>query len=335
MIEELLRSGAVTLAPGALNTAYILNDSSLFLMTGYKVLQSREKNGFIKCVRLFYNGKLKLYYFSSKYKPLNHMLPGMDEDSFLIFVANLLSAVLDVKNNGFLSCENLVLSMEQIFVEPSTLMPELIYLPLSFSSVDVTLIENQLRSRLLKLIRTAPFPATGRMFSVCQALEDGELLLSQVYQKICQAGQNTGEMKKIQPVSQTEGTRIEDARRHNFKKGITNGNTPELLFSSVNAPVDVRLHITAPEFVIGKKMSEADGVLTFSNTISRKHCRFRYDNGYWYIEDLGSANGTFVNLKRLEKEIPYQLKNGDHVRLARFDFSVQIIHGNAIGGSGV
>ena len=43
MVEELLRSGAITELPGASNVAYVLNDSRLFLLTGYKVLKSQEK----------------------------------------------------------------------------------------------------------------------------------------------------------------------------------------------------------------------------------------------------------------------------------------------------
>ena len=44
------------------NISYILEESSLFFETGYKVLQNQEKNGFIKAVKVIHNGKIKLIY---------------------------------------------------------------------------------------------------------------------------------------------------------------------------------------------------------------------------------------------------------------------------------
>ena len=38
-------------------------------MTGYKVLQGRERRGLVECAKLHYNGKMKLVYFSFQYVP--------------------------------------------------------------------------------------------------------------------------------------------------------------------------------------------------------------------------------------------------------------------------
>ncbi len=327
MVEELLRSGAITELPGASNVAYVLNDSRLFLLTGYKVLKSQEKNIFVRCTRLLYNGKTKLYYFTSGYKSLNHLLPSLNEDSFLIFAANLLSAVIEIKNNGFLSCENLVLSMDRIYVNPSTLTVSLIYLPLTFNTGDVTLIENQLRSRMIKLIRTTPFLMTRRMQQVCQELASSELSLENVYQELCgqkpisplEAKSSGKEEKKQGQASGTEPAPELDqdaARKLKLQ--------PEMLFQSLNAPTPICFKINKPEFIIGKLVSAVDGPLTFSNAISRIHCKIIYDQGAYYIVDLGSVNGTYVNKARLVKDSPCLLKDQDRVRLAKFDFSVQI-----------
>ena len=48
-------------------------------------------------------------------------------------------------------------------------------------------------------------------------------------------------------------------------------------------------------------------------TVSRNHARLFFHNGQWSIEDMGSANGTFVNGKRVERPIP--LQSGDQLRL--------------------
>jgi pimeloyl-ACP methyl ester carboxylesterase len=47
-------------------------------------------------------------------------------------------------------------------------------------------------------------------------------------------------------------------------------------------------------------------------TISRQHAVFRFAGGYWYIQDLNSKTGIFVNGMRVDAII---LKNGDHIRI--------------------
>jgi hypothetical protein len=49
--------------------------------------------------------------------------------------------------------------------------------------------------------------------------------------------------------------------------------------------------------------------------VSRRHVRIsRQPDGY-YLEDLGSINGTFLNRRRLSPGAPTELKDGDEVRM--------------------
>jgi FHA domain len=49
-----------------------------------------------------------------------------------------------------------------------------------------------------------------------------------------------------------------------------------------------------------------------ASRISRRHARITSRGGQFYVEDLGSANGTFVNGRtRLKPQEPYPLVNGD------------------------
>ncbi len=53
--------------------------------------------------------------------------------------------------------------------------------------------------------------------------------------------------------------------------------------------------------------------LTLSDmTISRRHAELTPDNGQWYLNDLESANGTYVNGERIKS--PTLLKPGDQIR---------------------
>ena len=47
--------------------------------------------------------------------------------------------------------------------------------------------------------------------------------------------------------------------------------------------------------------------------ISQQHARLFAKNGSWYVEDLGSTNGTYVNDQRLAA--PAMVQPGDRVRV--------------------
>ena len=51
------------------------------------------------------------------------------------------------------------------------------------------------------------------------------------------------------------------------------------------------------------------------NTVSRRHCELLPSNGNWILNDLGSANGTYINGARVDRR--YTLKPGDQIRVGR------------------
>jgi len=57
-----------------------------------------------------------------------------------------------------------------------------------------------------------------------------------------------------------------------------------------------------------------DTIQLHDNTISRNHARILKQAGKYFIQDIESANGTYVNGMRLGISKPFQLKHGDHIR---------------------
>jgi pSer/pThr/pTyr-binding forkhead associated (FHA) protein len=53
-------------------------------------------------------------------------------------------------------------------------------------------------------------------------------------------------------------------------------------------------------------------------TVSREHARISFDGSLYFIEDLGSTVGTFLNDTRIQKSEP--LSHGDSVRVGRTVF---------------
>ncbi|MHB0855995.1 MAG: serine/threonine protein kinase [Anaerolineae bacterium] len=58
--------------------------------------------------------------------------------------------------------------------------------------------------------------------------------------------------------------------------------------------------------------------------VSRNHARVTQQQRRYQIEDLESANGTFVNGQRLAPHVPHLLRNGDRIRMGRVVLRFQI-----------
>ncbi len=56
-------------------------------------------------------------------------------------------------------------------------------------------------------------------------------------------------------------------------------------------------------------------------TVSRSHARVLCENGAWMLEDMGSANGTFVNDERVTRR---ELRPGDIIRVGNSSFRFDI-----------
>lgn len=81
--------------------------------------------------------------------------------------------------------------------------------------------------------------------------------------------------------------------------GITDGEQPVL-----------QRHFNQPEITIGR---QADCECRLENdSISAYHARLHYHHGQWWLEDLGSTNGTSLNQEKLT--VATIIVSGDEIR---------------------
>ena len=57
-------------------------------------------------------------------------------------------------------------------------------------------------------------------------------------------------------------------------------------------------------------------------SISRRHCRVFHKDGLYYIEDLESRNGTWLNGIRLEPKTPRPVTSRDYIQVGQLGFWV-------------
>lgn len=104
-----------------------------------------------------------------------------------------------------------------------------------------------------------------------------------------------------------------------LKKGVAPPSPPKrtygdaclILLYPPGPDLGRRIALTRDEYVVGR-VSENDIVVP-RDAVSRRHARIAQSEEMgWYIEDLGSTNGSFVNDVRVHKK---SLADGDQVRI--------------------
>ena len=83
------------------------------------------------------------------------------------------------------------------------------------------------------------------------------------------------------------------------------------------------------ELKFGRRESN-DVVLRFPN-VSGEHCVLTLENGYWFLTDLDSQNGTKVNGSRILRK---RVDPGDHLSIAKHAYEIQYspTDNGALGG---
>ena len=85
-------------------------------------------------------------------------------------------------------------------------------------------------------------------------------------------------------------------------------------------PQAVKQYFSQNEIIVGR--DETCDITLNDAVISAKHARLIHRNMHWWIEDLNSTNGSFLNDERVES--PAILINGDEIRVGRNILVVEI-----------
>lgn len=274
--------------------AYILEDNDAFLTTEYKVMQSQKDNVLVKCVKMLFNGNSMLFYMPGNLKPLESLLPYMSEHELVHIMENLLGNILNVRDNGFLSWENLVVDASRIYADKATGSTSLVYIPIAGKTTDQVTFENMIREVLAALLEKCE---EGEAVQLRQRLENRILSLEEVI----------------------PGIIFDDKRSSN------SAAPRKFALVAVNTAARQELLIQKTPCVIGRHPQMTDMAVGFSKAIGRRHCRIDFQDNQYSITDLESKNYTFVNKQRLTPNVAQILRNGDSVRLADVDFRVEIM----------
>jgi len=88
------------------------------------------------------------------------------------------------------------------------------------------------------------------------------------------------------------------------------------------------IELPGESVLIGRRPS-CDIRMDFQN-ISGHHCRLSFRDGFWFLEDLESQNGTKVSGTRILPRTNKMIQPGDLITIGKRDFVMDYVPGKAI-----
>lgn len=152
----------------------------------------------------------------------------------------------------------------------------------------------------------------------------------QIYQQISRTG--TGQSGLIASrvlssidISNDEGTVLLNAgNNQDDEETVLLSNSQVLNAELVREKTGEVIIISKSDFVIGKSR-DCDYTIMNNTAVSRKHISIKKTGNIFYVQDLGSTNGTQVQGTRLQSNDVVQLNDGSILQIAdeKFDFYIR------------
>lgn len=284
------------------NWTYLLAEEDKYSKSGYKSVQMQLKDCMLNCAMVRFNGQLKFIYFTEGYKSLTELLSTMHPNKLWYVLSKIVESFVKVKKFGFLSCENIDVSPQNIYINPKTFEPYLIYVPLN--------TEEDTNSQM-------NFIASVRR-SLNNALKDSSNPLM------------AEQKNQLLEVFNNHGHDLEDLLSGMRRQtGGMDGEVPKIEKStmlqviSMEKKVPIQYLMKKDRITIGRK-KDNDIVINITTNISRSHCSIHMIDGRYFAKDEGSTHGTYVNNTPCVKGKMVELKNGDYLRLPGIQFLIRI-----------
>lgn len=80
-----------------------------------------------------------------------------------------------------------------------------------------------------------------------------------------------------------------------------------------------KIQISKSDFIIGRLKDQVDYPVK-NNAIGKLHAQIIFRDNSYYIKDLNSRNGTFINGARINSNKEYEIRHNDRVTLANSDY---------------
>lgn len=280
------------------NITVLLEENEQFQLVEYKVLQNSSI--VLPCTKILYNGKIMLLYRKKEYLSLSmaYAIDKLLPEQMLELISNYLLSIIKIGENGYLSLENINVDINYIYFNASDLSVNLMYLPLKehlFESVEK--FENYVISSVNYILSKYKYKDLVLIQKITDIIQKDLVTIKEIYQQLIVLKGSSSDETTIEPESK-EAT---------------------LVLTGLYEAMGEVIRINTTDFVIGKSEEGTDYCIKQSKFVGRRHCKIIKENNLYFVVDLQSTNGVFIDDEKVTKR---QLVKNQKLRLANLIFQV-------------
>ncbi|MGI6118895.1 MAG: FHA domain-containing protein [Bilifractor sp.] len=272
---------------------FLLNSDEVFDQTQYLAVNEGKLTHVFPCRKIRYNSSVKIAVFPDGCRPLEAVKQDSSLDEVCEAGKEFLDAIEEATTHKELYPENFVLDLDNIYQNQAKKKVSLIYLPARVPETDKE-NENEIYTRRVY----------GVLSELFQGIHGGDTMIRQIeYQQ----DQKLGDWDQL---------------RHTLDKRVATEDDKITMKAEVNGE-ELRFDIGHEIFHIGKDPSLSDGVIRDVEGIAPVHAEVGWNDISFYVIDLSSETGTFVNDVRIVPETQVPIGKGTVIRLGSLSFSVE------------
>lgn len=269
---------------------FLINSENLLNKESLRFLKTDQAADLIPCKWIRFNEKIKLVYFEEGYSSLTSVLRTLTVEQLCDIGIALLKLIIRLENCDELTPENLTLDADSIYIGEDNSV-HCIYVPVELPGESLA---NPIYAKRIYAL----------LEDMCETVSEGADLWRRIkYEKV----NNYGSWKNILGI-------LDDPY----------AETNNLIYlKGINTPGEVVFQIGQEEFLIGSDRNQVDGFIDAEPQVSPLHARILWDENGFYVMDLDTAGGTFVDDQKIDPMTKVKIGFGSVVRFAEYTFSVE------------
>ncbi|MDO4616005.1 MAG: FHA domain-containing protein [Lachnospiraceae bacterium] len=269
---------------------FLINSENLLDKEALVQLRTDNFKDLLPCRWIRFNEKIKLTYFEEEYTALTELLPSMTPEQICSVGSSLLKLVVRIENCPELTAENLTLDLESMYTDREHQL-HCIYVPVVLP--DESMMHPVYSKRIYAILE-----------DFCSAVPEGADIWRRIeYEKI----NNPGVWTNIFTI-------LDDPY----------AETSNLIYlKGINTPGEIVFQVGQEKFVIGSDRSQVDGFIDDEDRVSAVHAELSWDEEGFYVMDMDSVSGTYVNDQRIDPMTKVKIGFGSILRFADYTFNVE------------
>ena len=269
---------------------YFLNSQDLLDEIAYDFINKEEIPGILNCKKIKWNDRVQLVYFLDGLTRFSDKKPSLTLNQITGVCAQILDIIVNIENNMDISAENVSCDTDSIYLDEDN--------DVYMVCLPAVLPSDVLNSRIY----------VKRIYALIEEMLDG----------VSGGEAVVRQMEAAKKRSFGDWTGLKDALSSRAAE-----ESDVITLRSINTSEQFVFEIGHEEFYIGADPEKCKGCILGAISVSPVHALIGWNDISFYIQDLGSREGTYLNDIKLTPQIQVPFGKGSIIKFAECTFNVE------------